>query len=386
MSKDSKVAKRSCRNCGANTYKTGLNRGTKCTDQPFCGKGEYITADSKKAARACKPCGPNTYRSSSKHRSTADCAAWRTCAIARGMSTEGTASADRQCAACVVGSTFSPTDGPGACQPIKVCTLHKEFETVEETASSDRECQAHRQCTIKQFETKAAGTHSDRECDDHTICGKREWEIKYEGSHHNRQCEIRAPCQHTQCKLFGGNIIISHNKKDHEYGSTHHHCKYDQASSTCNCMCHNAKIDAQFAYLPKKRFFWKKTTEQVAVRKGNCPEAAYSPSGGAAPGELTLCRAYSVGHKIALTDDADYVSMENGMAQGSSVVVFANDRISWDGASTSCPGFQSGAPILKTVEVYSCVEEVCPHPKCCDCGNAVCARGHGAASCDTHMP
>jgi hypothetical protein len=299
------------------------------------------------------------------------------------MSAEGTASTDRQCAACIAGSTFSPADGPDACQVAKECKLH-EFETMDATTSSDRECKAHTQCSPTQFEATAAGTHNDRTCDDHTICKKKEWEVKYEGTHHDRVCEIRTPCMHTQCRLRDGNIFVTHDKKDHEYGSTHHYCKYDQPTMSCNCMCHSTKVDKEFAYLPKKRYFWKKSVQQVPVRSGNCPEAQYSPAGAATPGELTLCRAASLGSKIALVENADFSVMNNGLAQGSSLVVFANDRISWDGASVECAGFQQPAPVLQTSTVYTCVEEICPHPKCCDCGNDVCSRGHGAASCRAH--
>jgi competence ComEA-like helix-hairpin-helix protein len=344
------------------------------------------------------------------------------------------------------------------CTPLIQCTK-SEWETPEDRDQrasgalnlEDRICTPHTIAKVTEFETKAAGPYNDRAVQAHKICKKEEWEVMYEGTHHDRQCEIRQPCRHTKCHLHKGMIRVKHHKKDHEFGFSHHHCKFRKSVNDCRCMCNNKKIDEQFAWLDHKRFFWKKTTKKVPVTSNGCADTRYSPSGEDAPSTQTLCRSYSLGHTIVIAEGADFKSTAQG-GVGSSLVVFGNDRLSWLGAGTQCvtgtngvnvnragsadldrlygigpsyaqriidyrtehgpfgsvrdlanvPGISAdsvermfteasgnyarpavdAAPVLTEAVVYTCVEATCAHPKCCDCGNDVCNKGHGAASCN----
>ena len=67
------------------------------------------------------------------------CAAWHLCPAGHGMLTEGTAKVDRQCAACVVGSTFSTAPTAAACTACTTC-LTTEWESTAPAATSDRLC------------------------------------------------------------------------------------------------------------------------------------------------------------------------------------------------------------------------------------------------------
>lgn len=273
-----------------------------------------------------------------------------------------------------------------ACTPLTVCAVD-HYETRAKTLVADRACTRHTACTETQFETQRATGHRDRACAAHATCAHPEWERRYEGTHHDRVCEIRAPCRHVTCKLVGGKVLVSHTKKEiTQAGNSHHACKFDRASSTCNCMCHNEAIDHEFAYLPTQRFFWKKTTAQVPVAVGGCAAAQYSPAGAAVPGALSLCRERSLGQQVRIADGGVFAPLaSNANAQGSAVVVIANDRISWVGEGTVCPGFSASAPRdVGEVVVYECVKETCPHPLCCDCGNEICTKGRAEGACRVH--
>jgi hypothetical protein len=126
MSKDSKVAKRSCRNCGADTYKTGLNRRTKCTTQPTCVAGQYISKNLKTKRRTCTPC------SAGSHTNVADQFACKPCEVNDALD------------ATHVG--FAVAAGAKKCDKHTVCTLPTTVNGVG------------------QYETKAASPHHDREC------------------------------------------------------------------------------------------------------------------------------------------------------------------------------------------------------------------------------
>jgi competence ComEA-like helix-hairpin-helix protein len=343
------------------------------------------------------------------------------------------------------------------CTPLTTCKT-TEWETPEDRDQrdsgalnlEDRICTPHTVAKVTEFETKAAGTHNDRTVQAHKICAKAEWEVKYEGTHHDRVCEIRQPCRHTKCHLHKGMIRVKHHKKDHESGFTHHHCKFRKEVNDCRCMCNNAAIDEQFAWLGKKRFFWRKSTKKVPIKSNGCASELYSPSGADKPSTQTLCRAYSLGNEITIADGADFQSTSTG-GVGSAIVVFGNDRLSWMGASTQCvlgndsvdinaasaadldrlfgigasyaqriidhresngafsaiedlsqvSGISANSvqkmlakaggkyakpialanPVLTDAIVYTCVEAQCAHPKCCDCGNDMCSKGHGSASC-----
>jgi hypothetical protein len=236
-----------------------------------------------------------------------------------------------------------------------------------------------------QWQTKAATATSDRACKNHSICKRKEWEIRYEGRHHDRKCEMRQVCHHTVCSLHLGKIRVQHHKKDHMFGFSHHHCKFDRVQMKCVCMCHNAKLDRDFAYRPQERYFWKKTVElrnvRAAMGSGSCPGVVYSPQGAEVPSTPELCRADSIGRQIVVSDGLPFEAVPTtGFGQASSILIFNNDRISFMGSAQDCPGFAARTE-TREVEVMTCVKQLCPHPKCCDCGNSVCSAGHGAGAC-----
>jgi hypothetical protein len=209
MSKDSKVAKRSCHNCGTDTYKTGLNRRTTCTDQPFCGKGEYITADSKKATRACEPCGPNTYRPSSKHRAMA-CAEQPKCPAGQRMS-EDSKVAKRSCLNCGADTYKTGLNRRTKCTTQPTCVagqyISKNLKTERRTctpcsAGSHTSVADQFSCTPCEVNDALDATHvgfavaqGAKKCTKHRVCtlpttvnGAGEYETKPARPHHDREC------------------------------------------------------------------------------------------------------------------------------------------------------------------------------------------------------
>jgi hypothetical protein len=313
-----------------------------------------------------------------------------------------------ECVQCDGLDWYQPDEGMDACVPTLECTsvqfetvaptpstnrqcqdhyecADDEFETRNGNATHDRVCQAHTVCAITEHETRAAGTHQDRLCEAHTICQQKEWEYVYEGTHNDRTCEIRQPCHHTTCQLHHGKIRVMHHHKDHEYGFSHHHCKMDADMNDCTCMCHNQELDNTFAYAPEERFFWKREVKNMSgIQRSStsCPGTIYSPSGLSTPGNTSLCRNYTLGQELVVSDGSPFVPMgEDAFAQASSLVVFANDRVSWAGADTSCDDYEAAEPVTQEVEVFTCVLDTCPHPTCCDCGNPYCSEGHGSGMC-----
>ena len=131
-------------------------------------------------------------------------------------------------------------------------------------------------------------------------------------------------------------------------------------------MCHNAKLDRDFAYRPQERYFWKKTVELRNVRAAagsrSCPGVVYSPEGADTPSTLELCRADSVGHKVVVGTDLPFRPISDvQVGQAASIVTYDNDRLSFQGQESQCEGVV--VPMSTTSEVvtvYECVQEECP--------------------------
>jgi hypothetical protein len=166
-------------------------------------------------------------------------------------------------------------------------------------------------------------------------------------------------------------------------------------------------MDRSFAYHPQKRFFWKREVKKIQVRsdEGCNTDTVYSPAGKDTPSRLSLCREYSLGHSVAVADGAAFVGItpqpsktagsihagqewsqpQGGEAgQGSTIVVYKNDRLSW--AGTKCAAKKGGKLVTKEAEIFTCVKQTCPHPGCCDCGNPYCSAGVNKQACSRHMP
>ena len=416
------VNKVSCKSCGKGKFQ-GAKGKTGCMK---CKVGEYQNQKGKGGCKTCNfkcpkgrwhtPCGdakgwvsPGTCNqcAAGKFKAAAGVAFCGKCTAGRYSDSKGAS----KCTACDGVDHWQPKWGKTGCMETLKCRDDQfetvaptkssnrqcqdhykcktagstEFETVAAGKSSDRECQTHRVCTSTEYETKAAGTHHNRKCQTHTICKQKEWEFKYEGTHHNRVCERRQTCHHTTCQLHKGKIRVRHHHKDHDYGFTHHHCKYDTEQMKCVCMCHNQALDRKFAYKPTARFFWKRSVQKVVMAqvKTGCAKTVYSPAGGDAPSTQSMCRDNTLGKSIAVSDGAPFRPLSDSNAQASSIVVFKNDRISWAGEDTACAEFSEGTPMQVSAVVYTCVKETCAHPKCCDCGNSFCSAGHATGACQT---
>jgi hypothetical protein len=355
-----------CDKCAAgkfrNTALAGSSEAVACT---ACAAGQYQGSDAK---TTCVDCAAGTFQVASGQPSCDNCA-------------EGTfqpAPKAIGCDGCVAGE-FQNEAGQTSC---KACDAHHFYQDVVGQAA----CKHATVCEKIAYQTKATTATSDRECKHHTICKRPEWEIKYEGTHHDRECSMRQVCQHTHCQLHGGKIRVQHHKNDHLAGFTHHHCKFDVLQQKCVCMCHNRKIDNEYAYNPKDRFFWKKKTETQTVHKtvgAGCAGTQYSPDGADAPSTMELCRADSVGHKVVVGTDLPFQPMSDmQVGQAASIVSFDNDRLSFQGQESQCEGVAvQTSTTSEVVTVYECVQEECPHPLCCDCGNEFCSRGHASGAC-----
>lgn len=70
MSPDLKTSQRTCSACPDNRYENrDEHRSTKCPgEQPTCAQGEYISRDTKTASRACSLCPSNQFQTAVNHR------------------------------------------------------------------------------------------------------------------------------------------------------------------------------------------------------------------------------------------------------------------------------------------------------------------------------
>jgi hypothetical protein len=89
---------------------------------------------------------------------------WTMCAAGQGQSNTPSATADRTCAACIVGTSFSSTNDGNPCTKVNVCTA-SEYEKVAPTLTSDRTCETHSPaCASHEYESRAPSGTQDREC------------------------------------------------------------------------------------------------------------------------------------------------------------------------------------------------------------------------------
>jgi hypothetical protein len=122
-------------------------------------------------------------------------------------------------------------------------------------------------------------------------------------------------------------------------------------------------------------------TVNIKVGSGCGGGVQYSPSGGAAPSELSQCRADTLGRTVSVAKDAAFVGGSG--AQANELVEFRNDRLSFMGLDSSCAGHKWTGTQAVQAEVYTCVEAACAHPSCCDCGNHKCNTGKAQNMCAT---
>jgi hypothetical protein len=130
----STVADRTCAACADGSYSDTVNAAA-CLPVGVCAAGEVqISAGSRTSATVCEHCDAGSYCAgdtaprlacaggSWDHDASAAtaCAAWTDCAAGQYVAADGSAIADRTCAACADGS-YSDTDNAAACLPVGVC-------------------------------------------------------------------------------------------------------------------------------------------------------------------------------------------------------------------------------------------------------------------------
>ncbi len=166
-----------CNVCEAGTYCGGGNApklactagawdddglsATPCTPHTNCATGEYVTSDgSTTSNRTCAACGLGAYSTTSN---AAICAGWSSCAAGSYVSTRGTSSSDRGCTACASG-TYTSVANESACAPVGSCAAGFE-QTATGTSTSPTQCAA---CP--------AGTYCAGGNNAKTSCGSGTWD------------------------------------------------------------------------------------------------------------------------------------------------------------------------------------------------------------------
>ena len=106
-----------------------------------------------------------------------------------GMSTPGSASADRRCAPCELGSTYSGANSGAACLVATVC-VDGEYEKLAPTLSINRKCLTHSsKCPDGQYTSAPPSATADRTCDTITVCAPGLYEITPPGASSDRKCD-----------------------------------------------------------------------------------------------------------------------------------------------------------------------------------------------------
>jgi hypothetical protein len=151
-----------------------------------CASGMYRTALATAAAdRTCSACAAGHFTASAGKMS---CTPWRTCPASQGQSNAGSATVNRQCAACTEDATFSTANSGDACSAVTVCTAN-EYETAKPTLSSDRTCKTHSaRCPQGQYTSEAPNGTADRTCTRITVCAAGKYETKAPGLSSDRVC------------------------------------------------------------------------------------------------------------------------------------------------------------------------------------------------------
>jgi len=148
-----------CASCAPGFYRTGKS----CTAFTVCDAGEHQTTAPVQTAqnRECKPNDAGFFTVAAGQVTAVE---WKTCAVGSGATNTPSATEDRKCASCVLGTDFSNADGGLPCQTADVCD-NGEYELQAATLSSDRKCKTHRlTCNEHEYETQDANGQQDREC------------------------------------------------------------------------------------------------------------------------------------------------------------------------------------------------------------------------------
>ncbi len=157
-----------CTACGSNTYLSAVaHREAKCTAQPTCSMGEFISADSKTVRRSCRVCPANRYLGESSHRKTS-CAVQPTCNVGEKISADSVTTI-RICSACEANKyQFLASHRLTSCIDQPTCG-RGEYITAD-SKTLKRSCV---RCGIDTYQDTEAG-HRITACKDQTTCAKGE--------------------------------------------------------------------------------------------------------------------------------------------------------------------------------------------------------------------
>lgn len=126
---------RECGTCVLGEGYTDVANQGQCSIPTDCGPGQTMVRDTTtRSDRACANCTDGFFTAEINAVETA----WLTCAAGRYILSHGSASEDRQCGECVVGSGFSAFENQNACTPVTSCPGGSA--TANATLTTDREC------------------------------------------------------------------------------------------------------------------------------------------------------------------------------------------------------------------------------------------------------
>lgn len=123
--------------CGGETWDDDASPATPCILKTDCAAGKYVVSDgSALANRSCAACASGSYSSSTNAPS---CSSWSTCSAGTYVSTVGTSASDRECTPCSAG-TYSGSSNASSCTTWSVCVAPSYYMSRAGSATADREC------------------------------------------------------------------------------------------------------------------------------------------------------------------------------------------------------------------------------------------------------
>jgi hypothetical protein len=165
-----------CATCDVGFYLAGKL----CAPFTVCQAGTHETTAPAQTTqdRLCSKNAAGTFTASAGQLTAA---AWSTCAAGQGATNEPSAIADRTCAGCVLGTSFSTTDDGSACERVRSACAPGTHVTAYATASSDMscggcgaesfsatfgaaKCEAWKTCPVGQGQIHTPSTIADRTC------------------------------------------------------------------------------------------------------------------------------------------------------------------------------------------------------------------------------
>lgn len=124
--------------CAPGTWDKDGNPRTACVAWTACAPGSYVVREGTASRdRQCAACPSGTFASQTNQ---ASCAAFRSCEAGTFIAEAGTKSSDRLCATCATGTSSELADSP-SCEEWKVCAPGT-FAASEPSAAANRVCTA----------------------------------------------------------------------------------------------------------------------------------------------------------------------------------------------------------------------------------------------------